>query len=189
MISDESYWTIQRESLWTPSQYHELLKYQYLFLFVSQDIVTEYLGKFNKKLDEDQMICLLEKSSSANPLWLSVACEELRVYGEFRKIDQKINTLSDGLLEWVILTLFCPTSQRSCGRGILDYPSAVRPSVRLCPPSQRSCVKSEFNDIAHRAVTWWLSETALCTGRLTLFMTYFWTYLTYFFLKIWLLPK
>ena len=64
-----------------------------------QEIVTEYLGRFNKKLDEDQMISLLSKDSSENPLWLSVACEELRVFGEFRRINDKINTLADGLLE------------------------------------------------------------------------------------------
>ena len=61
--------------------------------------MTEYLGKFNKKLDENQMISLLSKDSSENPLWLSVACEELRVFGEFRRINDKINTLADGLLE------------------------------------------------------------------------------------------
>ena len=66
---------------------------------LSQEIVTEYLGRFNKKLDEDQMISLLSKDSSENPLWLSVACEELRVFGEFRRINDKINTLADGLLE------------------------------------------------------------------------------------------
>ena len=66
---------------------------------LSQEIVTQYLGRFNKKLDEDQMISLLSKDSSENPLWLSVACEELRVFGEFRRINDKINTLADGLLE------------------------------------------------------------------------------------------
>ena len=45
------------------------------------------------------MVSLLGKASSDNPLWLSVACEELRVYGEFRKINDKINRLADGLLE------------------------------------------------------------------------------------------
>ena len=70
-----------------------------LILNLSQEIVTEYLGRFNKKLDEDQMISLLSKDSSENPLWLSVACEELRVFGEFRRINDKINTLADGLLE------------------------------------------------------------------------------------------
>ncbi len=64
-----------------------------------QEIINEFLGKFNKKLDLDQMIGLLSKKSSENPLWLSIACEELRVYGEFRKMNDKINTLADGLLE------------------------------------------------------------------------------------------
>ena len=69
------------------------------FCSLFQDIINEFLGKFNKKLDMDQMIALLGKRSSENPLWLSIACEELRVYGEFRKINDKINTLADGLLE------------------------------------------------------------------------------------------
>ncbi len=61
--------------------------------------MTEYLGKFNKRLDAHQMASLLGKASSDNPLWLSVACEELRVFGEFRKINDKISRLADGLLE------------------------------------------------------------------------------------------
>ena len=64
-----------------------------------QDIVAEVLGKFNKKLDLDQMFDLLTKESSQNPLWLSIACEELRVFGQFREISDKINSMADGLLE------------------------------------------------------------------------------------------
>lgn len=64
-----------------------------------QQIVTEMLGKYNKKLGEDQMASLLSKESSQNPLWLSVACEELRVFGLFAKVTDKINSLADGLLE------------------------------------------------------------------------------------------
>lgn len=62
-------------------------------------MVEEYLKRYNKELDGDQMTSLLAKSSSANPLWLSIACEELRVFGRFREISDKINTLADGLLE------------------------------------------------------------------------------------------
>nr|XP_054769175.1 telomerase protein component 1-like [Lytechinus pictus] len=64
-----------------------------------REIVSEILGKFNKRLDEEQMISLLSKEASQNPLWLSIACEELRVYGVFAKVTDKINTLADGLLE------------------------------------------------------------------------------------------
>ena len=71
-----------------------------IFYFITlQQIVTEMLGKFNKKLDEAQMASLLSKESSQNPLWLSVACEELRVFGLFAKVTDKINSLADGLLE------------------------------------------------------------------------------------------
>ena len=62
-------------------------------------MVTEMLGYYTKRLDEEQMESLLSKSSSANPLWLSIAVEELRVFGMFRQISDKINKLSNGLLE------------------------------------------------------------------------------------------
>ncbi|XP_033641295.1 telomerase protein component 1-like [Asterias rubens] len=64
-----------------------------------KEIVTEILGRYNKRLDEEQMSCLIAKESSQNPLWLSIACEELRIFGLFSKINDKINSLSDGLLD------------------------------------------------------------------------------------------
>ncbi|XP_030853082.1 TPR repeat-containing protein DDB_G0287407-like [Strongylocentrotus purpuratus] len=64
-----------------------------------REIVSEILGQFDKRLDEEQMVSLLSKEASQNPLWLSIACEELRVYGVFSKVTDKINTLADGLLE------------------------------------------------------------------------------------------
>ena len=57
------------------------------------------LGRYNKRLDSQQLTSLLEKASSDNPLWLSIACEELRVFGQYKQIMDKINTLPDGLLE------------------------------------------------------------------------------------------
>ncbi|PIK34982.1 putative telomerase protein component 1 [Apostichopus japonicus] len=65
---------------------------------LNQAIVTEMLGQYNKRLDAEQMSSLLSKNSSQNPLWLAIACEELRVYGEFSKVTDKINSLQDGLL-------------------------------------------------------------------------------------------
>ena len=68
-------------------------------MFVFQEIVETMLGRYNKRLDAEQMTSLLSKTSSDNPLWLSIACEELRVFGQFRMISDKINQLADGLLE------------------------------------------------------------------------------------------
>ncbi|XP_022080358.1 telomerase protein component 1-like isoform X2 [Acanthaster planci] len=71
-------------------------------------IVKETLGKYQKRLDAEQMASLLSKDSSQNPLWLSVACEELRVFGLFESLSDKINSLADGLLNLLeqVLTRF-----------------------------------------------------------------------------------
>ena len=60
-----------------------------------------------------QMDILVKKSDAGRPLFLSIACEELRVYGEFRHLTDKIQQLSDelaGLVELVsmdVCVLFC----------------------------------------------------------------------------------
>lgn len=71
-------------------------------------IVENILRLYNKRLDDRQMSMLLEKEGSANPLWLTLACEELRVYGVFNLMDEKIASLSDDLisLEEQVLTRF-----------------------------------------------------------------------------------
>ena len=66
---------------------------------ILQEIVDQVLTKFNKRLDNKQMDLLLSKEASANPLWLSIACEELRVFGLFSKVTEMIKGLADGLLE------------------------------------------------------------------------------------------
>ncbi len=45
-----------------------------------------------------------------------------------RYLVTEITSIKDSV-KWS-LKLFCTSSQRSCRRGILDYPSSVRPSVR-----------------------------------------------------------
>ncbi|RDD44588.1 Telomerase protein component 1 [Trichoplax sp. H2] len=73
-----------------------------------REIVDQVLTKFNKRLDNIQMDSLLAKEASANPLWLSIACEELRVFGLFSKVTDMIKGLADGLLELLeqVLTRF-----------------------------------------------------------------------------------
>ena len=67
---------------------------------VRRQIVTELFEKYNKILVDEHMEMLLAKESSENPLWLSVACEELRVFGQFQKIAEKIKSIEDDLLGW-----------------------------------------------------------------------------------------
>jgi hypothetical protein len=61
-------------------------------------IVENYLRTYNKKLHPDQMEELLKKEGSKYPLWLTLACEELRVFGSFELLTEKIQSLPDELI-------------------------------------------------------------------------------------------
>lgn len=63
-----------------------------------QAIVENILQTYNKRLDDEQMTVLLDKVGSSNPLWLTLACEELRVYGKFETLINKIESLPDDLI-------------------------------------------------------------------------------------------
>lgn len=72
---------------------------------IRKDIVSKILAEYNKRLDNEQLEILTSKPDAGRPLWLTVACEELRVFGDFRKLTQKINNLPEdmiGLLEMVL---------------------------------------------------------------------------------------
>ncbi len=63
----------------------------------SLEIVRQLLGEYRKQLDErpdnQQMTTLLSKNQSDNPLFLVVACEELRLFGVFELLSKRINEL------------------------------------------------------------------------------------------------
>ena len=50
-------------------------------------LITEYLQQYGKILADAPMQDLLEHSQTANPLYLQVILEELRVFGEFDKLE------------------------------------------------------------------------------------------------------
>ena len=54
------------------------------------------------RLDRHQLNKLVAKRMSENPLWLSVACEELKLVSDHKKLLERIETLPDGLLEYVL---------------------------------------------------------------------------------------
>lgn len=57
-----------------------------------------------------QMNILVKKIDAGRPLFLSIACEELRVFGEFRHVTDKIRTLSgtlSGLVDTVSVDVSC----------------------------------------------------------------------------------
>ncbi|PVD30644.1 hypothetical protein C0Q70_09917 [Pomacea canaliculata] len=65
---------------------------------IRESIAQQIFLPYNKRLDDKQMGLLIGKGDSGNPLYLSIACEELRVFGEFRNLTKKITSLPDDLL-------------------------------------------------------------------------------------------
>lgn len=61
-------------------------------------IVKNVLSCHGKQLSEEQMAKLIAKSSSDNPLWLSVVCEELRRLDQDMLLEGIIDQLPEGLL-------------------------------------------------------------------------------------------
>ena len=64
-----------------------------------KDIISQTLGKYQKKLTEKQMQIILNKPDAIIPLYLTIICEELRVFGEFNQLDSKLNEFSERVSE------------------------------------------------------------------------------------------
>lgn len=73
-----------------------------------KEIVCNILKMFNKRLDPEQLETVIAKEGSSNPLWLTLACEELRVHGTFENVINKIESLPNELisLEIEVFTRF-----------------------------------------------------------------------------------
>lgn len=68
-------------------------------------LVASRLRDYNKTLHADQMTSLLGNPASASPLWLTLAAEELRMFGVYEAFDDKIASLAptfDGLIQQIV---------------------------------------------------------------------------------------
>ena len=64
----------------------------------STALITNILNKYNQTLGFDEMKVLLNKQGSRYPLWLTLACEEIRVCEERDNLREKIDELPDDLI-------------------------------------------------------------------------------------------
>ena len=108
----------QFQSVKASGENWNFLQLQPLDREIKERMVKSHLARYNKRLDEVQMELLLSKESSDNPMWLSLATEELRVFGVFREVNNKITKIPDGLaeLEAYILSRF---EKESDGRRLI----------------------------------------------------------------------
>lgn len=71
----------------------------------SRSIVESRLRKHSKKLSSSQMELLLKKKDSNRPLYLTVACEELRVFGVFEQLESRIKQMAENVPELFVEVL------------------------------------------------------------------------------------
>lgn len=96
------------------------------------DIVASYLKRYNKTLDPEQTKLLVETEGAKNALWLSMACEELRVFGVFELLTGYIKELPsslDNLLE-KILTRLVKEDETELLKETLCFMECVREGLR-----------------------------------------------------------
>lgn len=62
-------------------------------------VIINYFVWCFKKLDAEQMKLLIYSEGASSPLWLSLSCEELRVFGVFETITRHIVNLPSTLKE------------------------------------------------------------------------------------------
>lgn len=82
-----------------------LLDIDLLAINKRKNVVAKFLKKYGKVLTEQQMNTLVAKRDSGLPLWLELACEQLRVYGHFATFGDKVQSLGDDLkqLIWQVM--------------------------------------------------------------------------------------
>lgn len=68
-------------------------------------ITKAFLTRYQKRMTSDQQETLLDKPESGNPLYLSITLEELRTYGIYEKVKERILELPDNvhsLFQWIL---------------------------------------------------------------------------------------
>ena len=58
-----------------------------------KELVNSIFARYNKKLDGEQLELLISLDASESPLWISLACEELRIFGVFEQVTEHIKNL------------------------------------------------------------------------------------------------
>ncbi|XP_013389256.2 uncharacterized protein LOC106157978 [Lingula anatina] len=97
--------TPQHKALMKRESQPKELPVQPLDMKAREEIVQTFFSTYNKQLDPSQFNLLMNKPSTNNPLWLSIALEELRVHGDFFTVTEKIKSLKEelpGLLSQVL---------------------------------------------------------------------------------------
>lgn len=108
----------------------------------SKLIVETTLGEYRKKLNNEQMEHLLGKSDADKPLYLKIACEELRIYSRFELLTERIRQMSgnvSALIEEVLERIEQDNDK-----------TIVRDALSLIKSSRNGLLESELLELLAR---------------------------------------
>eukprot|EP01087_Luapelamoeba_hula_P019113 TRINITY_DN6286_c0_g1_i1.p1 TRINITY_DN6286_c0_g1~~TRINITY_DN6286_c0_g1_i1.p1 ORF type:complete len:2354 (+),score=344.36 TRINITY_DN6286_c0_g1_i1:69-7130(+) len=114
-----------------------------------EEIVTQTLQEYQKKLGAAEMQQLMRKRDASNALYLIVACEELRVFGSFERIKSKIAELPD-----TVPTLFDSVISRlenEHGKGL------VKKAMSYLERARHGLLEREMVELLNVAPSVWSS--------------------------------
>ncbi|XP_071506888.1 telomerase protein component 1-like [Diadema antillarum] len=108
------------------------------------DIVENYFAQYNKKLDSRQLDLLTRSNGAENALWLALACEELRIFGKFETLTDRIQSLPDTLEGLVCDILGRLTKEDET--GLVDKALCLLEcSIRGLTEQEMQCLLGDFD--------------------------------------------
>ena len=119
----------------------QTLRLQLLSTAERRMMIVDYLKRFGKKLDEIQLDRLSKASSSANPLYLKILLDELRVTGTFDKLDERLNDYLEATDIPTLLQKILRRYQKDYER---DCPGLVGDALSLIWSARRGLTENEL---------------------------------------------
>lgn len=114
------------------------------------NFINYFLSRYQKRLSNESLSCLISKDSAHIPLYLNTIIEELRIYGYHDSILKFINTLpndSVSLFEWIIQIRIAKSREFVDERGNCISEQLIRNLLIYLFISQSGLSENELSEI------------------------------------------
>ncbi len=113
-----------------------------------REMIATYLARFSKKLDAARLNHLASSPAAANPLYLKILLDELRVTGTYDRLDERLNEYLTAPDIPALLRLVLARYQRDYER---DRPGLVSEALGLTWGARRGLSESELMELLRPA--------------------------------------
>jgi len=117
------------------------LRVQPLTVEERRRMIVDYLARFGKKLDEHRLVRLASAAPAANPLYLKILLDDLRVTGAYERLDQRLTEYLAAADIVTLLHLVLARYQRDYDR---DRPGLVAEALGLIYAARRGLSETEL---------------------------------------------